>query len=159
MLSFLNNKNILIKSIFLIIFAILISPQAFAGKGKYDGKWYGTNPCAYFDEAQDVTLEIENDKAKADWGEKHKETKYRGKIYKGDKLGLNSNAGRVEGEFMSPEELILNEDVTFTNSSDETIDCEFTLTKNEIKKEENIETADTNVENGGEWFPVDVKGN
>ena len=155
MLSFLNNKNILIKSIFLIIFALLISSQAFAGKGKYDGKWYGTNPCAYFDEAQDVTLVIENDIAKVDWGEKHKETKYRGKIYKRDKLGLNSNAGRVEGEFMSQEELILNEDVTFTNSSDETIDCEFTLTKNEIKKEDDTETADTNVESGEDEASTD----
>ena len=52
------NKILLIKSFFLIIIMILISTDAFAGK--YDGKWYGTNPCAYFDEAQDVTLLIEN---------------------------------------------------------------------------------------------------
>ena len=76
-----------------LFFLILISTQAFASL--FDGKWYGTNPCAYFDEAQDVVLEIEDGKAKADWGEKHNPTKYRGKVYKTDKLGLNSNTDRI----------------------------------------------------------------
>ena len=145
MFSFLLNKNILFKSIFVFIFTSLISYQVFAGK--YDGKWHGTNPCAYFDEAQDVTLVIENDKAKVDWGEKYNLTKYRGKIFKGDRLGLNSNDGRIEGEFLSREELILNEGVTFTNSSEEIIECEFTLTKIEKQNEEDSETVEANQEN------------
>ena len=104
----INNKLVM-KSFFVLMLSTLISSQAFAGL--FDGKWYGTNPCAYFDESQDVVLEIEDGKAKVDWGEKHNPTKYRGGVYKTDKLGLNSNAGRIEGKFTSPEELILNQDV------------------------------------------------
>ena len=61
------------KSFFILILSTLISSQAFANL--FDGKWYGTNPCAYFDESQDVVLEIEDGKAKVDWGEKHNLTK------------------------------------------------------------------------------------
>ena len=91
--------------IVILFFPLLISTQALAGI--FDGKWYGTNPCAIFDEPQDVILEIENGKAKADWGEERNPTKYRGKVYKGDKIGLNSNDGRVEGYFTSTEKLLL----------------------------------------------------
>ena len=52
---------------------------------------------------------------------------------------MNSNACRVEGKFISAEELVLNEGVTFTNDDDETINCEFTLTKNEVKEEKTAE--------------------
>ena len=123
--------------IIILFFPLLISTQALAGI--FDGKWYGTNPCAIFDEPQDVILEIENGKAKADWGEERNPTKYRGKVYKGDKIGLNSNDGRVEGYFTSTEELLLNKGKTITNNNNETINCEFVLTKNAIKKEDNPE--------------------
>ena len=72
------------------------------------------------------------------WGEKHNPTKYSGGVYQTDKLGLNSNAGRIEGNFISTEELILNKGETFTNNNGETINCEFTLTKNEIKDSKTI---------------------
>ena len=106
---------------------------------KYDGEWYGTNPCAYYDQAQDVVLTIKDGKAKVDWGEEFKPTKYRGKVLKNDKLGLNSNAGRIEGEFISHEELILNEGKEFTNDDAETISCEFTLNKGAMKEEKTEE--------------------
>ena len=163
----INNKLVM-KSFFVLMLSTLISSQAFAGL--FDGKWYGTNPCAYFDESQDVVLEIEDGKAKVDWGEKHNPTKYRGGVYKTDKLGLNSNAGRVEGKFTSPEELILNQDVVFTNSNGETVNCEFTLTKNEIKKEEDPEEKEedpeekekeevnTIIENIPDWYLIQPDG-
>ena len=71
----------------------------------------------------DVILEIENGKAKVEWGEERNPSKYRGKVYQNDKLGLNSNDGRVEGFFKSIDELVLNKDKTFTNNNDETISC------------------------------------
>jgi len=133
------------KSFYIFILSTLISSQVFA-ISLFDGKWYGTNPCAYFDEPQSVVLEIEDGKANVVWGEKHNPTKYRGGVYKTDKLGLNSNTGRVEGKFTSPEELILNEDVVFTNSNGESISCEFTLTKNEIKIIEDSFTKEDDTE-------------
>ena len=148
--------------IVILFFPLLISTQALAGI--FDGKWYGTNPCAIFDEPQDVILEIENGKAKADWGEERNPTKYRGKVYKGDKIGLNSNDGRVEGYFTSTEELLLNKGKTITNNNNETINCEFVLTKNAIKKEddpeeiakqeaiEEEEQAKSIMDNIPEWF-------
>ena len=156
------------KFFFILILSTLISSQAFASL--FDGKWYGTNPCAYFDESQDVVLEIEDGKAKVDWGEEHNPTKYRGGVYQTDKLGLNSNAGRIEGKFTSLEELILNKDGVFTNSNGETINCEFTLTKNEIKKEENPEEVakqkeeeekdevNTIIENIPDWYLIQPDG-
>ena len=37
----------------------------------FDGDWYGTNPCAYFDKSQDVKLVIKDGKAKVDWGDEY----------------------------------------------------------------------------------------
>jgi len=81
--------------ILIIILSTFFTSNVFASI--FDGKWYGTNPCAIFDEPQDIILEIENGKAKTEWGEERNPSKYRGKIYQNDKLGLNSNDGRVEG--------------------------------------------------------------
>ena len=134
-------KNKLFINFLIIVFTSFFSLQAYS-LNLFDGKWYGNNPCAYFDEAQDVVLEINEGKAKVNWGEKHNLTKYRGKVYQSDKLGMNSNAGRVEGKFISFDELVLNEGVTFTNDDEETINCEFTLTKNEIKEEKTAEEND-----------------
>ena len=148
--------------ILIILSSIFLSSQVLASI--FDGKWYGTNPCAIFDEPQDIILEIENGKAKTEWGEERNPSKYRGKIYQNDKLGLNSNDGRVEGFFKSIDELVLNTDKTYTNNNDETISCEFILTRNEIKKEadpeevakqeaaEKEEQADTIMANIPEWF-------
>ena len=148
--------------ILIILLSIFLSSQVLASI--FDGKWYGTNPCAIFDEPQDIILEIENGKAKTEWGEERNPSKYRGKIYQDDKLGLNSNAGRVEGFFKSIDELVLNTDKTYTNNNDETISCEFILTRNEIKKEadpeevanqeaaEKEEQAENIMANIPEWF-------
>lgn len=148
--------------ILIILSSIFLSSQVLASI--FDGKWYGTNPCAIFDEPQDIILEIENGKAKTEWGEERNPSKYRGKIYQDDKLGLNSNAGRVEGFFKSIDELVLNTDKTYTNNNDETISCEFILTRNEIKKEadpeevanqeaaEKEEQAENIMANIPEWF-------
>ena len=38
--------------------------------------------CAYFDQSQDVVLTIKDGKAKVDWGEEFKPTKYRGRFLK-----------------------------------------------------------------------------
>lgn len=100
----------------------------------FDGDWYGSNPCAYFDETQDVILVIKDGKAKVDWGDEYKPTKYRGKVLKNNKLGLNSNEGRIEGIFISENELILNKGKDFTNTNGETTSCEFTLNKGSMKK-------------------------
>ena len=146
------------KFVLIIIISLLLPLKVFASI--FDGKWYGTNPCAIFDEPQDIILEIENGKAKTEWGKERNPSKYRGKIYKNDKLGLNSNDGRVEGFFKSIDELVLNKDKTYTNNNDETISCEFILTRNEIKKEtdseeitnQEEEQSETIVNNIPEWF-------
>lgn len=167
----MNNKIII--NLLTIFFASLFSMQAYS-LSLFDGKWYGTNPCAYFDEAQDVILEINDGKAKVNWGEKNNRTKYRGKVYQSDKLGMNSNAGRVEGKFISAEELVLNKGVTFTNDDDETINCEFTLTKNEVKEEKTTEEiaeeeaitkeeqaeeeVNTIIENIPDWYLIQPDG-
>ena len=141
---------------------------------KYDGEWFGANPCAYFDQAQDVILIIKDGKAKVDWGEKFKPTKYRGKVLRNDKLGLNSNAGRIEGEFISNQELVINKGKDYTNSDGKTISCEFTLNKGsmkiektpeevaaeeEIKQEEQEQNEVVqSIENIPDWFLVPPDG-
>jgi len=122
------------KKILVFIILAFLPTSVFAFS--FDGDWYGSNPCAYFDEPQDVILVIKNGKAKVDWGDKYKPTKYRGKVLKNNKLGLNSNEGRIEGIFISENELILNKDKDITNSDGETISCEFTLNKGAMKEEE-----------------------
>ena len=125
----------------------------------FDGDWYGTNPCAYFDKSQDVKLVIKDGKAKVDWGDEYKPTKYRGKVLKNNKLGLNSNEGRIEGIFISENELILNKGKDFTNTDGETISCEFTLNKGSMKKTpeeidaEEIQKTITEIEQNIENIP------
>jgi len=152
-----------------ILFVSAITSQALS-LNLFDGKWYGANPCAYFDESQEVELEIVDGKAKVSWGEKHNLTKYIGKVYQSDKLGLNSNAGRVEGKFVTTDELVLNKDVTFTNDDGETINCEFTLTKNAPSEEKSAEEIaeeevateekeiNTIIENIPEWYLIQPDG-
>ena len=120
----------------ILLFIILTFQPTSVFAFSFDGDWYGSNPCAYFDEPQDVILVIKNGKAKVDWGDKYKPTKYRGKVLKNNKLGLNSNEGRIEGIFISENELILNKDKDITNSDGETISCEFTLNKGGMKEQE-----------------------
>ena len=160
------------KKIFPFLAILFLSSNLLASN--YDGEWYGTNPCAYFDQSQDVVLTIKDGKAKVDWGEEFKPTKYRGKVLKNDKLGLNSNAGRIEGKFTSHEELILNEGKDFTNDDGETISCEFTLNKGAMKEEkteeqiaeeaaqeqEEEEKAEVvqSVENIPQWFLIPPDG-
>ena len=166
------NKKIHLKFLTLVLIT-LIGTQAYS-ISLFDGKWYGNNPCAFFDEAQDVVLEIDDGKAKVNWGEKYNLNKYRGKVYQSDKLGLNSNAGRVEGRFTSADELVLNKGVTFTNDDGVVINCEFTLTKNEIKEEKTAEEiaeeeaiteeeeaeeeVNTIIENIPDWYLIQPDG-
>ena len=91
-----------------LLFAIFVCLPTQVFAINFDGDWYGTNPCAYFDKSQDVKLVIADGKAKVDWGDEFKPTRYRGKVLKNNKLGLNSNEGRIEGEFISEKELVLN---------------------------------------------------
>ena len=129
------------KKIFLFAILAFLPTSVFAFS--FDGDWYGTNPCAYFDKSQDVKLVIEDGKAKVDWGDEYNPTKYRGKVLKNNKLGLNSNEGRIEGIFISENELILNKGKDITNSDGETISCEFTLNKGAMKEEITLEVEKT----------------
>ena len=58
------------KKIFPFVTILFLSSNLLASN--YDGEWYGTNPCAYFDQSQDVVLTIKDGKAKVDWGEEFK---------------------------------------------------------------------------------------
>ena len=153
-----------------LLFAIFVCLPTQVFAINFDGDWYGTNPCAYFDKSQDVKLVIVDGKAKVDWGDEFKPTKYRGKVLKNNKLGLNSNEGRIEGEFISEDELVLNKGKEFTNTDGETTNCEFTLNKGAMKEEETPEEektpeekaaeekkqtksdVDENIENVPDWF-------
>ena len=164
------------KKFLLFIILTLLPTQLFAFS--FDGNWYGTNPCAffnksqdaYFDKSQDVKLVIENGKAKVDWGEELNPIKYRGKVLKNNKLGLNSNEGRIEGIFISEDVLMINKGKESINTNGEAINCEFILNKGSMKKakaldiiktpeekaaekeEEIIDEVTENIENIPNWF-------
>jgi hypothetical protein len=162
-----------------LLFAIFACLPTHVFAFSFDGDWYGTNPCAYFDKSQDVKLVITEGKAKVDWGDEFKPTKYRGKVLKNNKLGLNSNEGRIEGEFISEEELVLNKGKEFTNTDGEITNCEFTLNKGAMKEEETpdvvveektpeekaaeeeektITEVEENIENIPDWFETPPDG-
>ena len=163
------------KKFLLFLIFLFLPTNVFAFN--FDGDWYGTNPCAYFDQSQDVKLIIEDGKAKVNWGDEFKPTKYRGKVLKNNKLGLNSNEGRIEGEFISEKELLINKGKEFTNTDGEIINCEFILNKGaliveektleeektpeEIAVEEEKKTiteVEENIENIPDWFSVPPDG-
>ena len=133
-----------IKFLLIFIFLFLNSINAHANTS-FDGIWSGKTSCERLNipssqVVDKVVIEIEDGKAITyqyknflEWG-----NIFRGTIfYKGSKkiymLGLNSNSGRVEGEFISPEKLVLNKGTI----------CEFTLAKNNSESE-NIDQTNTN---------------